>query len=145
MARVMVSPDDDPDIYYIVEYPVGPNSVNHRDDVLLVQFFLRVLSDRNKSYRPPGPQDLGISGAYGDLTGAYIKQFADANNQTPMYDNGNLVKRPLAIVDSPVGNAAVMGGWLIKKMNREYQTSFPKTGLPHSPLFPRELGKKFYV
>jgi hypothetical protein len=28
---------------------------------------------------------------------------ADANNQTPMHDNGNLVKRSLTIVESPVG------------------------------------------
>lgn len=144
MARVMVSSDDDPEIYYIVDSPVGPNSVNHRDDVLLVQFFLRVLSDKDKRYRPAG-HDLVISGAYNDLTGAYIKQFADANNQTPMYDNGNLVKRPLTIVDSPVGNSAALGGWIIRQMNLQYQSAFPKTGLPHSPLFPRELAKKFYI
>jgi hypothetical protein len=144
VARVMVSADDDPEIYYVVEYPVGPNAVNHRDDVLLVQFFLRILSDRNKSYRPPG-HDLVISGAYNDLTGAYIKQYADANNQTPMYDNGNVVKRNLTTVDSPIGNTAVTGGWLILKMNLEYMAAFPKTGLPHSALFPRELRKKFYV
>ncbi len=83
MARVMVSADDDPEIYYIVDYPVGPHAWNHRDDVLLVQSFLRVLADREKRYRPSGGHDLVISGAYNDLTGAYIKQFADANNQTP--------------------------------------------------------------
>ncbi len=83
MARVMVSADDDPEIYYIVDYPVGPHAWNHRDDVPLVQSFLRVLADREKRYRPSGGHDLVISGAYNDLTGAYIKQFADANNQTP--------------------------------------------------------------
>ena len=145
MARVFVTPDSDPDVYYLVESSVGPHAANSRDDVLLVQFFLRVFSDREKRYRPQGAMDLVVNGAYSDVTGSYIKQFADENDKTPMYVNGTQVKRQLTVVESPIGNRAVAGGWLILQMNREYQRMFPKTGLPSSPQFPQELRKKFYV
>jgi len=148
MARVMVTPDSDPDIYYVVDDSVGPHSANRRDDVLLVQFFLRVLSERDKRYRPPSAKDLVINGVYSDLTGAYIKQFADQNNQTPLYDEGRLVQRVVTRVESPVGRpsgGSGWGGWIIMKMNEDFQRWFPKTGLAQSALFPNELRRKFYV
>jgi len=145
MARVMVTGDDDPDIYYVVDEPVGPHGANRRDDVLLVQFFLRVLSDREKRYRPRDAKDLAVIGHYNDLTGSYIKQYADESNQTPLYDDGGLVKRVLTRVEPPGKPAGVSGAWIMAKMNEDYQRLFPKTGLPHFPLFPNELRKKFYI
>lgn len=145
MARVMITGDDDPDIYYVVDDSVGLHGVNRRDDVLLVQFFLRVLSDREKRNRPPDAKDLAVNGAYTDLTGAYIKQYADEHNQTPLYDDRGLVKRVLTRVEPPGRPAGLSGAWIMERMNEDYQRFFPKTGLPHFPLFPNELRKKFYI
>lgn len=148
MARVIVSGDDDPDIYYVVDSPVGPNCTNRRDDVLLVQFFLRIFADRDKRYHPAGAKDLTISGVYDDLTGTYIKQYADEGNRQ---QKGLLMVKSDGRVDSPVGSGSqfIPGGsannWVIIRMNLDYQRWFPKTGLPHFPLFPKELRKNFYV
>jgi hypothetical protein len=148
MARVLVSGDDDPDIYYVVDDAVGPSCANRRDDVMLVQFFLRIFADRDDRYRPAGAKDLAISGVFSDQTAAYLKQYAEEGNRQ---QKGLMMVKSDGRVDSPVGSGSqfIPGGsgsdWVIIRMNLNYQRWFPKTGLPHSSKFPSELRKNFYV
>jgi hypothetical protein len=74
---------------YNVELSVGPNSANHPEDVLLVQFFLQRIavwdlrtsqfawSDYRKPdvEKPLGFQDLGLDGKFGSSTAAAILAF----------------------------------------------------------------------
>src|SRR5215208_4070845 len=67
-------------VFYGIDLAVGPGKANRRDDVLLVQFFLRSISRTTdnvtkESYSPPGQAPLLVDGLYGPRTAAYLKHF----------------------------------------------------------------------
>jgi hypothetical protein len=71
---------------YSVDQPVGNGGVNRRDDVLLVQFFLRVAQEEDKAsggdrFQPPGERPITIDGAFGRQTANYIKFFQEESNR----------------------------------------------------------------
>src|SRR5277367_5941014 len=148
MARVMVlDHDDDPDPFYINEDAVGQNCMNRADDVMLVQFFLRVLSDKDKRFRPAGAKDLKIDGLFSTDTAAYIKQYVTENNQQkagldPVPDDGR--------VDSPFRTNSLFSTvsqktYVMVRMNLDFQRAFPKTGLAHFGLLPEALKKSLFL
>src|SRR5438128_12432047 len=67
-------------VFYGIDLAVGVRGANRRDDVMLVQFFLKSISKTNdsvtkESYMPPGQAPLGVDGLYGPRTAAYLKHF----------------------------------------------------------------------
>ena len=89
MARTLVltTPKRFGTLAYVVDRAVGPGRANQRDDVLLVQFFLRVLGPRpvehtTESFLPPALQNLAIDGAFGTRTAEAIKVFQAQFNKT---------------------------------------------------------------
>lgn len=67
-------------VLYGIDLPVGTGKANRRDDVLLVQFFLKSISRTTdsvtkESYSPPGQSPLQVDGVFGPRTAAYLKHF----------------------------------------------------------------------
>lgn len=82
MARVYLAPTIQAlPLIYSVDSPVGQNHTNKRDDVLLVQFFLKVISEHDRLYMPPGQSPIQIDGIHGPQTSAYIRQYQLENSR----------------------------------------------------------------
>jgi hypothetical protein len=82
MARVTLWPGLSPEPYfYNVDEAVGPSCPNRRDDVLLVQYFLKVAFDNGKAYDPPlvppAGQPLTVTGMADPITFRWIKDFQE--------------------------------------------------------------------
>lgn len=80
LVRVKIN---DPYVYNI-DFSVGPGSPNKRDDVLLVQYFLKSINDKRDSANPPfAPLPLApgevfkVDGIAGPITFRAIKHFQD--------------------------------------------------------------------
>jgi hypothetical protein len=107
--------------YYNVNYAVGYNAPNKRDDVLLVQWMLhRVFTDHPRFVRPE-PRDLAIDGWIGPQTIKWIKAF-----QATIRKNG----RPCAF-DGRVDSARKSEGSISKApytilwMNSNFEVANP--------------------
>jgi len=84
MARVFIVERSDTKHIYTVEQSVGLGCPNVRDDVLLVQFFLRRAMDdspESKGIIPPGERPISIDGISGPQTFRYIKHYQDEDNR----------------------------------------------------------------
>ncbi|HRH43438.1 MAG TPA: hypothetical protein PKY82_17540 [Pyrinomonadaceae bacterium] len=73
-------------VLYTVEKVVGIGGFNSRDDVFLVQFFLRVAMEEDKArggdrFLPPGERPISIDGSFGRQTASYIKFFQEEGNR----------------------------------------------------------------
>lgn len=75
MARVYLS--GALGIAYTTDQPVGTGCINKRDDVLLVQFFLKVVSEGSMKARftPPGEKPLVCDGRWGRQSQMYLDRF----------------------------------------------------------------------
>src|SRR5262245_16480208 len=161
MARTLVltMPKSFGTLCYAVDRAVGPGQPNLRDDVLLVQFFLRVLGPRpientSESFLPPAQQNLAIDGMFADRTRDAIRTFQSQFNKTapglPASDPFRLLTD--GVVDS-LANGALVGPrqghvFTIIRLNTEYAFQFglerhKRLGL--DPLFPRELFNKLFL
>jgi peptidoglycan hydrolase-like protein with peptidoglycan-binding domain len=89
MAKVILTTTGD--IFYTIEHAVGPGCPNRTDDVLLVQFFLKVILQTMKTIPP-----IGIDGVFGPQTRDAIKSFQDEINKL---NPGSL--RPDGRIDPP--------------------------------------------
>ena len=86
MARVFLSNTADVKVIYSVDQPVGKGGDNKRDDVLLVQFFLKVISESpgKESFKPTGKPALATDGIWGSTSQAYLDQFLlETNRRNP--------------------------------------------------------------
>jgi len=88
MARILIvrnNTKEVADVIYTVEQRVGPGAPNLRDDVLLVQFFLRALQESGgggRPFTPPGlTAPLAIDGRFGKQTAAHIKFFQEEDSR----------------------------------------------------------------
>jgi hypothetical protein len=103
MARIYLTNSSFLPMAYTVEQAVGVASANRRDDVLLVQFFLRVVSENpaTPEYKLDGPP-LQIDGSCGQQTIDYIRNYqqenSDLNPDSPLVRDG--------VVDPPRGSHA---------------------------------------
>jgi hypothetical protein len=100
MARIYLTGSPLMPMVYTVEQPVGVASANRRDDVLLVQFFLRVISDdpTKPQYKLPG-LPFQIDGSCGRQTIDYIRNYQQTNSD--LNPNSPLVRD--GVVDPPRG------------------------------------------
>ena len=67
---------------YTVDFAVGTGCANKRDDALLVQFFLKVVSEgpQKDAFTPPGRPAIATDGIWGPNSQAYLDQFINANS-----------------------------------------------------------------
>ena len=80
MAKVFLTGNPVQKVLYTVEHTVGTGGANRRDDVLLVQLFLRVQMEDGGSEapsRPPDRRPLAIDGICGNDTLAYIRYYQE--------------------------------------------------------------------
>jgi hypothetical protein len=141
---------------YFIDSAVGQGRANKRDDVLLVQFFLKALSSRadtesGESYQPPGQLQIQVDGICGANTVAFIRHFqgvvdraAPKAPQLRPWQDG--------IVDVvPQGGmfGAVHGGvYTMISLNIAYSSLYGKDAhakLFGDPLLPRELATIFFI
>lgn len=104
MARTSVFRDSSGEakLYYDVNFAVGPGATNKRDDVLLVQYFLRECFLKHSSFKTnPFPKGVvAVDGIAGQQTFAAILHFQKAAKArgSPVALDGR--------VDPPVGEKA---------------------------------------
>lgn len=77
MARVYLTNFEGMDVIYTVDQAVGTGCPNKRDDVLLVQFFLKVKSEgpQKSEFTPAGREPLKTDGVWGPASQAYLNHF----------------------------------------------------------------------
>ena len=153
MAHVLIlSPASAIRVFYNVDHAVGPGRLNRRDDVLLVQFFLRSLARVNDvmtqdSYFPTGQALIDTDGVFGPQTAAYIKHFeAVLSRSLPgaLWRDGVIDPRPSGQNFGPLHGRV----YAIIRLNTLYAESF---GIDrHSAIdkdldFPAALRPKLFV
>jgi hypothetical protein len=142
---------------YVVDCAVGAGCRNQRDDVLLVQFFLRVLGPQTvprtkETFLPQGGPPLAIDGVCGQRTIAAIKTFqaqynkavGDPADQSHLAQDG--VVHPIE-QGSPFGRRSNHVLTIIR-LNTEYTFQFGldrQKRIDLDPLFPRELFNKLFL
>jgi len=62
-------------LIYTIDKAVGAGCPNLRDDVALVQFFVRAVMEDGKDYQIPAGAPLSIDGIFGPQTILYIKSW----------------------------------------------------------------------
>ncbi len=85
MARLLLFPPGGANqFFYNVDLTVGPGSTNKKDDVQLVQFFIRSIFDNNSRFNPPfAPLPLPpgrvfkVDGIAGPITFGAIKHYQE--------------------------------------------------------------------
>ena len=140
-------------VLYSVEQSVGQGCANRRDDVYLVQFFLRAAMEPSPEtgtgFIPPGQQPIAIDGSFGPQTNAYIRFFEQEvvrlNPATHLSQDGRIDPVP----PNSGGYSATSGNiYKIYALNLAY---FRRRGLQrHSeigsdPLYPIALNPSLYV
>jgi hypothetical protein len=136
---------------YTVEQAVGIGGANRRDDVLLVQFFLKVAmldSPNSKPYIPPGEQPISIDGSCGPQTCRYIKFYQEEGNRR----NPGVKTTTEGRID-PVAGGSLTSSishtfYTILALNVSYKDRRGKDlheDISKDPLFPAELAKSLYV
>ncbi|MEO8128257.1 MAG: hypothetical protein ABJF23_14005 [Bryobacteraceae bacterium] len=69
-------------LVYTIDQAVGSGCPNMRDDVLLVQFFLKVISGGPEKalFTPAGRGPIGTDGIWGPTSQAYLDKFIEVNS-----------------------------------------------------------------
>ena len=149
MARVYLVGNPTQRVLYTVDQAVGLGGGNRRDDVLLVQLFLRVLMEPGGSeapYVPPGRRPLAIDGVCGDDTLAYIRFYQEEAQrrfpQAPVPDGRVDPMRSGSVIASISHKV-----YMLVALNVGYRE---KRGdlylnIGSDPLFPAELRKSLYI
>lgn len=126
---------------YNVSFAVGYGKYNVRDDVLLVQYFLKKIWDKHKTKAQPPAGVMKVDGFMGPTTHRWIKNFqSGATMKTPdptvMYQDG-IVNR--AVADSLI--AETERTWTIVMLNYNFEVKYPELYyiLPLAPDLPPEL------
>lgn len=143
MARIYLI-DSSMKLCYTVEQAVGTGCPNRRDDVLLVQFLLKIISEgpEKTKYTPPGKGPLKCDGLWGPTSQAYLNRYivanTNANPNAPLTKDGR--------VDPVVGGkftGAISGNlYTILALNNSYKNvrgAAAMQDLTTEPQFPGEL------
>src|SRR5215831_18979374 len=133
MAHVLIlsPPTSIMRVFYGIDHAVGVRGANRRDDVMLVQFFLRALSRvddpvSRESYFPKGQALIEVDGIYGGQTAAYIKHFEDVlsrasvGREFKLWQDGVIDPKPPGRDVGPQH----LRFYAIIRLNASYATSF---------------------
>ncbi|MEO8071774.1 MAG: hypothetical protein ABI686_00865 [Acidobacteriota bacterium] len=150
MARVFINDQADTKHFYTVDQSVGVGGANSREDVLLVQFFLRVgmeNSPQSAGFIPPGEKPISIDGSCGRQTNTYIKFFqVEEGRRTPGF--ATTTEGRIDPVTTGTFRGSITGRLLtIIALNIVYRTrrGILIADIKKDPLFPAELTKSFYI
>jgi hypothetical protein len=144
MARVYLFNTSFMTLVHTNDQAVGNGCPNRRDDVLLVQFFLKVLSEgqSQRNLTPDGFGPINIDGLWGPTSQAYLNFFLEVNSAanpgSPLTQDGRV---------DPVVSGRFFGSrsghvYTIIALNSLYQTVRGPNSLQNittDPLFPQEL------
>jgi hypothetical protein len=153
MARVYLIKKPKPNslrLAYTVDQAVGQGCPNRRDDVLLVQFFLKVaMEDATGSpgYRPPGEKPITVDGTCGRQTVAYIKFFQEEGNRRNPGIPTTTDQRVDPVLSGTTKGALAGTFYTILALNVIYKERRGDLHLNISddPLFPAELTKSLFI
>ena len=131
-------------LVYTVDSPVGTGLTNKRDDVLLVQFFLKVISEGplKTQFTPAGKGPMKTDGIWGSTSQAYLNTFIAVNSSqnptSPLTKDGR--------VDPVIGGkitGSISGNiYTILALNSSYKNTRSAAALldiTTDPLFPGDL------
>jgi hypothetical protein len=144
MARLYLINPSAMKLVYTNDQAVGNGCPNRRDDVLLVQFFLKVISDGpgKGDFTPTGRGPLSIDGLWGPISQAFLNQYIAVNSAenptSPLTRDGRV---------DPVVNGRVSGSrsghvYTILALNNTYKNVRGPAALQDitiDSLFPQEL------
>jgi hypothetical protein len=144
MARVYLIAEPTLKLVYTIDQAVGNGCPNRRDDVLLVQFFLKVVSEgpQTSQYTPAGRGPMNADGTWGPTSQAYLNQYIAANSAlnpgAPLTQDGRV---------DPVVGGHVTGSrsghlYTILALNNTYKNvrgPLALADITTDPLFPQEL------
>lgn len=121
---------------YNVSYKVGFAGYNCRDDVFLVQYFLKKIWERTSA--PPPGGIMKVDGWMGPTTDRWIRKFQSGATITP--PNPEAMVRD-GIVDKAYGGTASTGygqTWTILGLNFSFRNRYPELYaiLPFAPDLP---------
>jgi hypothetical protein len=148
MARVVLAKSGIRREFFVIDQAVGTGLPNAEQDVLLVQFFLRVASltvGQFAGFQPPGEQPIGIDGKFGRQTQTYISFYQQEVNRR--------VKRKLLEPDGRIDpmrpgqttSSITNTFFTILDLNVAYRSRRgDNTRLETDALFPQALGKSFF-
>lgn len=152
MARVMLNAAANFKIVYVVDQAVGRACPNRRDDVLLVQFFLRVASEGPKKARltTPGGKPLQVDGMWGPSSQAMLDRFIAVENVDNPEPHLLLVND--GRVD-PTASGTLLGSksksmYTILALNVAFTKARSQQALQDittDPLFPQELRRSIKI
>jgi hypothetical protein len=154
MARVyLVSNHSRLKLSYTVDAAVGPGCPNRRDDVLLVQFLLRVAMEDipgrpGSGYRPPGQAPIAIDGLYGPMTLAYIQYFEEEGNRRNPTNQVTTDHRIDPVVGGQPGGSLSQRLYKILALNLLYldrRSLAVHADIKTDPLCPAELVTSLYI
>ncbi len=154
--KLILSPTSTLPVIYLIDESVGQSGANRRKDVLLVQFFIRLLQDQPQkldgeqyNFVPPNSKQLAIDGVCGQHTIRHIVHFKKEHDRT---NEGGQMMHHDARVDAmktgdPIGprTGRVLS---ILRLNQDVIASigverFRK--LYAERLFPAELKDEFFI
>jgi hypothetical protein len=137
------------DFLYTVDQAVGPASPNRRDDVLLVQFFLKALMTTPEPFQPPGEQPIQVDGIFGRQTETYIKFYQQEDTRR---NPGKMPLKKDGRVDSVQGGSSIGSIshtlYTIIALNLSYQHSLRREthkDISKDPNFPPVLGPSLFI
>ena len=129
-------------VLYSVDAAVGRGGANRRDDVLLVQFFLKVISEAIPDFQPDGIAPLPTTGTWATMSQAYLDRYIQVENE----------RNPdsLLVVDGrvdPMVSGTLTGSisgtiYTMAALNRRFQFARSDEALDDittDPLFPPDL------
>jgi hypothetical protein len=148
MARVLLLKNQQFDKVYVNDKTVGPAGANVRDDVCLVQYFLRVAMEDAKDspgFKPPNEQPIKIDGFFGGQTARYIKFFQEEVNRRRkglLKADGNVDSPRTGTMTSSISKTF----YTIGALNAAYRN---RRGDSHDissdPLYPQELDGSLFI
>jgi len=129
---------------HTTDQAVGNGCPNRRDDVLLIQFLLKVVSEgpQQSQLTPDGLGPINIDGLWGPISQAFLNQYIAVNSAenptSPLTQDGRV---------DPVVNGRASGSrtghlYTILALNKTFQNVRGPTALQDittDPLFPQEL------
>ena len=152
MPRLYFTGSRDRPLMISVDNAVGPGCPNHRADVMLVQFMLRVAdaSPANSSWwQIKEPRVLAIDGAFGEVTQSFIR-FMQAQVGTTVQGGGKVAEdgRIHPIINTSMHGPKTGVLMMIVLLNLIYMAgtgSNDITSMQFHPLWPKQLNAGLQV
>ena len=155
MAYVRLLQDPTPLVraVYFVDQAVGKGRTNRRDDVLLVQFFLKAMSGKKDPVSammmaPTGQTPLAVDGICGNQTVAYINHFQtvlNSGSKNPsVWKDGSIDPVPPGATHGAI-HQRVLSMILLNTMYAGFFGQEQHSRIHADPNFPSELLNRFFV